>query len=501
LDSPQTTLLFSRQLLAKNVVWNLTGQALPLLVGLITIPLLIDRLGTERFGILAIIWIVIGYFGIFDFGLGRAMTKIVADRLGAGRGDEVSQVVTTTVFIALGFGAVGALVVAAIAPWLGSVVLNIPASLIEETIRAFFLLSLSIPLVIFSVCCRGVLEAYQQFGRINAVRIPLGAFTYVGPLLVLPFTHSLIAIVAVLLLARAVACGAYWVFSSNLYVRRRLSLDRSLTKELLSLGSWMTVSNVVGPMMVYMDRLLIGSVMSMTAVAYYATPYEAITRFAFIPAAIAGVLFPALSFSIAAGRDEAAKILQRGMDLVALLMLPLLILATVLAEDGLRLWVGNEIARSGTRVLQYLTFGVLFNGFAAIAVAKVQALGRPDISAKLYLIEILPYGLTLWWLMHTYGIEGAAIAWSIRSGADLIATSSVVAWLSPSSRPALLGTAYTVAFSVVMLTSAVWASTHQMILAYMLIAFAVLIINAWFNLLQRADRLKIRSWVGRRFGT
>ncbi len=221
----------------------------------------------------------------------------------------------------------------------------------------------------------------------------------------------------------------------------------------------MTVSNVVGPMMVYMDRFLIGSVMSMTAVAYYATPYEAITRFAFMPAAIAGVFFPALSFSIAARRDEAAKILQRGMDLVALLMLPLLILATVFAEDGLRLWVGNEIASSGTRVLQYLAFGVLFNGFAAIAVAKIQALGRPDISAKLYLIEVLPYGLALWWLTQKYGIDGAAIAWSIRCGVDLIATCSVVAWLSPSSRQALLGTAYTVAFSAVMLASAAWASS------------------------------------------
>ncbi len=115
------------------------------------------------------------------------MTKIVADRLGAGRDAEVSQVVTTTMLIALGFGVVGAVAVAAIAPWLGSDVLNIPAGLIEETdSQPFYLLSLSIPLVIFSVCCRGVLEAYQRFGRINAVRIPLGIFTYVGPLLILP---------------------------------------------------------------------------------------------------------------------------------------------------------------------------------------------------------------------------------------------------------------------------------------------------------------------------
>ncbi len=478
------------------------GQALPLAVGLIAIPVLIRQLGAERFGILAIVWMVIGYFGVFDFGLGRAMTKIVADRLGGDRSSDVSRIVATTLLITLGFSVVGAIVVANIAPWLATDVLKIPTSLTFETIRCFYLLSVSIPVVVCSVCCRGVLEAYQRFDLVNAVRIPLGSFTFLAPLLVLPFSQSLVPIVVVLVLGRAVACGVYWLLSSKLYrhIHEGLTFDGTLTKQLFSFGGWMTVTNLAGPLMVYMDRFLIGSIISMAAVTYYATPYEVVSRLAFIPAAVASVLFPALSFSLAANRNDATKILQRGMDAIALLVLPLMILVTLFAEYGLRLWAGNDVALFGTRVLQWLALGVLFNSFAVMAVVQIQALGRPDLSAKLYLAELLPYGLTLWWLTHRYGIEGTAVALTIRAGVDLIANAAIVASVLPKARPALIKSAYAVAFSVVMLIGAMWASNHNLAMGYTLVAIAMVAANAWFNLLQRSDRLRIRSWVTRKAG-
>ena len=64
--------------IVKNTFINLAGQGLPLLVGLFTIPLIIKGLGVERFGILTLAWMVIGYFSFFDLGLGRALTQIIA---------------------------------------------------------------------------------------------------------------------------------------------------------------------------------------------------------------------------------------------------------------------------------------------------------------------------------------------------------------------------------------------------------------------------------------
>ena len=52
-------------------------------VAVVAIPSLIRVLGVPRFGVLSLAWTVIGYFSLFDLGMGRALTKLVADKLGA----------------------------------------------------------------------------------------------------------------------------------------------------------------------------------------------------------------------------------------------------------------------------------------------------------------------------------------------------------------------------------------------------------------------------------
>jgi O-antigen/teichoic acid export membrane protein len=71
--------LLSGRLLARDVIWNFGGMAVPMLVGIFVIPLLIEGYGKERFGLLAIIWMGVGYFSLFDMGFGRALTKLLSD--------------------------------------------------------------------------------------------------------------------------------------------------------------------------------------------------------------------------------------------------------------------------------------------------------------------------------------------------------------------------------------------------------------------------------------
>ena len=82
--------LTSGPTLARGVVWNALGQGLPLVAALFAVPILIDVLGTDRFGVLTLAWIAIGYFGLFDLGLGRALTQLVAGSLGNTDGDGFS---------------------------------------------------------------------------------------------------------------------------------------------------------------------------------------------------------------------------------------------------------------------------------------------------------------------------------------------------------------------------------------------------------------------------
>jgi O-antigen/teichoic acid export membrane protein len=73
--------LISGRTVAKNTMYNLFGYGLPLLVAVLLIPPLIKGLGEEKFGILSLSWVIVGYFSFFDFGIGRALTKIIAEKI------------------------------------------------------------------------------------------------------------------------------------------------------------------------------------------------------------------------------------------------------------------------------------------------------------------------------------------------------------------------------------------------------------------------------------
>ena len=176
--SPGAVHLTGAGTLARNTIWNLIGQGVPMVVAVFTIPLLVKGLGTDRFGILTLAWIVIGYFSLFDLGMGRALTKHVAEQLGAGQEQNIPAVIWTALSLMLFLGLAGALVLGVLTPWLVYDALKIPPTLQHESLHAFYLLALSIPIVISSAGLRGVLEAYQRFGLVNAVRLSMGVFTF-----------------------------------------------------------------------------------------------------------------------------------------------------------------------------------------------------------------------------------------------------------------------------------------------------------------------------------
>jgi O-antigen/teichoic acid export membrane protein len=415
--------LTSGKLLARNTVWNLIGNAAPMLVAVFSIPILIHWLGKDRFGILGLAWVLIGYANFFDLGLGRALTQLTAAKLGEGKEQEVPTLVWTSLLLMTALGVAGTVVVVAISPWLIHHVLKIPQELQEEALHSFYLLGLSIPVVIITAALRGLLEAYQRFALINVLRIPMGIFAYAGPMLVLSFTRGLFAVVAVLMLGRFAGLIAHLIFCIKVMPPTHKSTfwNRSVIGALIRFGSWMTVSNIVGPLMVTFDRFVIGSLLSVTAVAFYTTPSELVSRLWLVPSSLLGVMFPAFSTSFVQDRNRTAMLYARSVKYLLLSTFPVILLIIAFAPEGLKFWLGNEFAAHSSRVLQWLALGIFINCLSSAPFAVVQGVGRPDLTAKLHLVELPLYLAGLFWLTKTHGIEGAAIAWTSRVIIDALA--------------------------------------------------------------------------------
>jgi O-antigen/teichoic acid export membrane protein len=408
------------RLLARNTLWSLFGQATPLIAALVAIPVLIGRLGAERFGLLNLSWLVIGYFGLFDLGLGRALTKVVAERIGTQRIHEVPTLFWTTLGLLFGLSCIAAVTVAGLTHWLVWSVLDVTPAMRPETQIVFYLLAVSIPADMLVTALRGTLEACQRFDLTGSMLLATGLFTFLAPLLVLPFSDHLPAIVVVLLCGRLISLAIHFVMCLRALpaLRTEVNVDRHVVKPLLRLGGWMTVSNSVYPLMITLDRLFIGSLVSVAAVAYYGTSYEAVTQLWIIPTAIAGVLFPAFSASFGQDRVLTVRLFTRGVKFLFIILTPVVLCAIVVAPEAFRLWLGPEVANHTVRVFQLLAVGVLITGLSNVPFALIQAVGRPDLTARLHLIELPLYVLAILFMARRYGIEGVAIVWIVRGIAD-----------------------------------------------------------------------------------
>ena len=427
----QKIVINGRQL-TKNWSLNLFGQVLPLIVALVTIPFILRGLGPERFGVLSIVWAVLGSMILFDLGLSRSTTKFVAECLGRGEEEKFPSLFWTSFWSQVLIGVVGALPMAAAVPHFVDRYLKLSPSNSAETKLSFLILAASFPVVLGGNSMRGVLEAVQRFDVVNYVKIPAYMCMFLLPAIGLPLGLRLPAIVFLLVVSRLVAGLIYLAVCLRMFpsVRQNYWLDSKLMGPLLTYGGWVSVSNFLAPMLVYADRFVIGSVLGMSYVSYYTAPQEAISRGTVLPGALVTALFPALATLDATGaRDRVRDLCVRAIKSLLLVMTPVLLIVFVFARQLLQLWLRADFASRSAVVLQIFCVGVLVNSIAFVPFVLLQGLGRPDVTGKIHLLELPIYAAALTILLPRMGLTGAALAWSFRLFVDACLLFGAASWL------------------------------------------------------------------------
>ena len=421
-ETPQSTGI--HRALTRNVIWNFAGEGAPVIAAVVAVPLLIHYAGAERFGVLSIAWAMIGYFGLFDLGLGRTLTKFLADAIAGGRSDEAPYIFWTGTAMLLGVGVIGGATLALLAPWLVHHALKISATLQPESLHALYLLALSVPVVVIGTGLRGTLAALGRFDILNAVRIPASVAFMLGPVAVFPFSTSVAWMVVMLILARLGLCAVLGVYCFRLMpgLLDPRTPATSMFAALLSYSGWITVSNLVGPIVTNAGRFAVGAMLSMTAVAWYSTPHDMVMRLQVIPSALEGVLFPAFAESFVRNDGRALVLLERSMKLILVAVFPIVLVGVVLARELLTLWVGAGFALHAAPVLRWIAPGMLITCAAWVPSSLVQAAHRPELVGKMNLAQTPIYVFVIWLFIRMYGITGAAAAFSL----DLIDTAAIV---------------------------------------------------------------------------
>lgn len=426
--------------IVRNTAHNIVSALMPIAVSLLTVPLYIRALGEERYGVLALIAMLLGYFGVFDFGLSTATAQRIATRA-----DDLAarrRTFWTAALANLALGMAGAAAILPVAWYFAGHGMKAPPAMLPEAKAAMVWLVLALPVMLLTGVLRGALQGAGRFAEMNLVNVVTSPVSQLVPLgVALWYSPSLTAVLPALYLTRLLALGWYL-----LIVVRKVTCgwspvyDRAEARSLVSFGGWMTLSGLISPVILGLDRLLIGSILGVRQVSHYTVPYQLAERGMFVPMALVQAMFPRISAET--DRQAALRLSERGLVALAAICAPPMIAGVVFMHPFLSWWIGPDFAAAASGVGQVFLAGFWLNALGIGCANHLMATGRPRAIAVIHAAEVLPYALLLAALMHFFGLIGAAIAFAIRFAVDdlllamLAGLQRQIIWLSLAGIPA-----------------------------------------------------------------
>ena len=233
-------------------------------------------------------------------------------------------------------------------------------------------------------------------------------------------TNSLFWIVVFLIMIRLFVWIFYLLqcFRINRDIKNEFRFEVNSILPVLRFSIWITLANIVGPIILYSDRVIIGALVTAAAITYYATPYEIVTKLMLIPTSLVGVLFPVFSASFFNKPEVAKKYLIQGIKLIFLIIYPIIFLIIMFSFEGMELWLGEKFANNSAIILQYLAIGILMNALSIIPNNFFQGVGKPRIPTLINIFELPIYLIVMWFSVKIYNIKGASIAYMIMATID-----------------------------------------------------------------------------------
>ncbi len=421
--------------LRKNTIWNLVGSGSPLLAAAVCIPYTLKQLGPEGFGVLTLIWALIGYFNFFDFGAGRALTyeisrlqTAMSEALPEEKRYAIHQILSAGLILTAVTGVLGFLLIMGFAYPLAHDWLKITPAWQHDTKLALQITALGVIPATLTSGMRGALEGLGQFKESNINKIFLGFCMFILPALsIMLHGSSLWKITIYLVLARlfTVAYGGiqlkHYLFIDNkiseLKVKaQELGSIKLQIRQLISYGFWVTVTGIVSPLMVYGDRFFVSALVGADKLSEYAIPQEGLMRLLMIPIAICGALMPV--FATIASRADLHQSYSSNLRRMTKIMAGLCLFTLLVAYPGFAWWISPEFAQKAFPITVVLVFGTFINGIAVVPYTLLHATGNTKTTALFHIFELFFYMALLVLLTKQFGLMGAAFAWVCRVTVD-----------------------------------------------------------------------------------
>jgi O-antigen/teichoic acid export membrane protein len=403
------------QKIVRNTIFNTIGRFWSLCISILFTPYLVKHLGTDSFGIWALISVLTGYFGLLDFGVGTSFVKYIAEYHAKKDFKQINLIISTgfIFYFLLGMAMV-AIMIFIMNPLLRF--LHIPPELHHEASFAFIigiaLFALSNAVSPFKALQTGL----QRMDITNIVAI-ISSIPYIaGTIYALEKGYGLrgliinYAIIVVAICIANIAIGYYLI--SELKFRFAF-FQKTIMKKLFDFGYKVQIAVISEVITTQTDKLLITIMLTIAMVTYYQLGNVIVQAILSITTLLVSALTPAFAEMEARGERKLLTLAYLRMTkYLAFVSIPLFIFIMFFASEIMQIWMGTGYERSAL-IVQILCIGWLINKIAHVGASVSMAIEKPQLMANGSIIIIVLNIILSIVLIKLFGFSGVAWGTSI----------------------------------------------------------------------------------------
>ena len=398
----------------RNVLSNLAGTAVGLIVGFFLMPFVVHRIGLTGFGIWMLVNSFVGYMGLLDLGLSPTLIKKSAELLAKDDISELNHTVSTIFIFYLLIGAIVGIVIFGLGFVLPNV-FNVP----PEDINTFKVVlwivglqaGLSFPMAIWS----GLTCGLQDFHFVNGIAIITNLLKAALTILLLISGFGLISLIWLgfgLSLVSWLA-GMFWVRRRIPHLRIRASQFKwARIRGLARFSGIMFIGGIAGRILFESDRIIIGLFLPLASITIYEVGLRVCNYSRNVLYSTSSIMPTASYLDSKEEKARLRALYLTGTKYIFSSYLAVVVALLLFGKDLIHLWMGKGFEAS-LPVMYALLIGSLFQSQNIIAYYLLIGINKLRVFTKLMVLyPIVNIFLSVLFVLK-WGLIGVALATTI----------------------------------------------------------------------------------------
>lgn len=395
--------------IVRNGIYGFSTFFVPLVLSFFATPIIVRHLGNEDYGIYALILGFISYS--FNFNVGRAITKYVAEYRTGGRTDEISEVVAATLLINIVLGLIGLILIFSSADFLVSVGLKIQPEAYDKTVYALYIAALTIFFLMLNQVYNAIIQGLVRFDIYAKIFNLRNILLISGNLLLAMMGVGLISLLLWNLFITALIALISIIAAKKLLPEMKLkfSFSREKLKLVFNYSSGVIAYQILANVLLLFERSWITGKLGAETLTLYVVPMMLALYIHGFISSLTMMIFP-LASEMSSDKENLLRLYQKSTKIVSFLAVFMGATLIVESKNFLTLWMGADFADKSWHllILHTITFSLL--AITVVSWQLTEGLGRPQLNTYFFMLCFIISISGMIFLLPDFGSFGVGLA-------------------------------------------------------------------------------------------